>query len=185
MDEILVREYLMGRNEAMDMLIDMYKKPLYKFCFHLTKNNFDADDLFQETWIKVIKNIRRYNSGNFKGFLYKICINALRDQCRKNKRQKSKVSYLDDQSYTDRLEAAGAANCENIITGMERYNSMVMKLNAMKDHYRIPVILFYFEGMRYSMIAEVLDMSIGTVKSRIDKCRSKLREIPEVSYSVI
>jgi hypothetical protein len=62
MDEMLINEYLSGDDEAINILIDRYKKPLYKLCFNLARNNFEADDLFQETWIKIIKNIHKYKT---------------------------------------------------------------------------------------------------------------------------
>ena len=181
MDEILICEYLSGEHEAMDILIDRYKKPLYKLCFYLVRNNSDADDLFQETWIKVVRHINRYRSKNFKGFLYKICINTYRDQYRRNKKNKDMISFLEDELFADRIESMDTSSCENIVIDKERYNIMMGKLNTLKDHYRIPIILFYIEGMQYSKIAEVMNISLGTVKSRISKGKEKLKEILEVS----
>lgn len=185
MDEILINEYLSGNDDAIDIMIERYKKPLYKLCFNLVKNNFEADDLFQETWIKVIKSINRYRSKNFKGFLYKVCINTYKDQYRRKKKQKTIFSLLENEVYTNRLQSVNASNCENILINKEQYDQMLEKLGTLKDHYRIPIILFYFEGMQYNKIAEVLDISMGTVKSRINKGKGKLREVLEVSYNAI
>lgn len=185
MDEIFINEYLSGNDDAMDIMIDKYKKPLYKLCFNLVKNNFEADDLFQETWIKVIKSINRYKSKNFKAFLYKVCINTYKDQYRRKKRQKNILSLLENEMYTERLQSVNTSNCERIIVNKEQYDHMLERLNALKDHYRIPIILFYFEGMQYNKIAEILDISMGTVKSRISKGKGMLREVMEVSYNAI
>ncbi|MBN2851913.1 MAG: sigma-70 family RNA polymerase sigma factor [Clostridia bacterium] len=185
MDEILINEYLSGKDESLSILIDRYKKPLYKLCFNLVRNNFEADDLFQETWIKIIKCIRRYKSKNFKSFLYKVCINTYKDQYRKNKRQKNLFQLIEDELYIDRLNQSQSSNCESILVNKEQCNHMMKNLNLLKDHYRIPIILFYFEGLQYSKIAEVMDISLGTVKSRISKGKEKLKESMEVSYHVI
>ncbi len=185
MDEILINEYLDGKDESLDLLIERYSRPLYKLCFNLVKNNFEADDLFQETWIKIIKNIHKYKLKNFKNFLYKVCINTYKDQYRKNKRQKNLFSLMEDELYMRRLEKVQATNSENILVQKELVNYMMENLYSLKDHYRIPLILFYFDGMQYQKIAEVMDISMGTVKSRISKGKQKLKETMEVNYNVI
>jgi len=185
MDEILINEYLSGKDESINILIDRYKKPLYKLCFNLVRNNFEADDLFQETWIKIIKKIHKYKYKNFKNFLYKVCVNTYKDQYRKKKKQKNLFSLMNDELYVQRLEKAHTANCENILVNKEQHNDVIRNLNTLKDYYRIPIILFYFEDMQYNKIAEVMNISLGTVKSRISKGKQQLKKSLEVYYNVI
>jgi len=60
-DKDLIKLYKSGQQAVMEILVERYKNPLYKLCYHLASNRYDTDDLFQETWVRVVKNINSYD----------------------------------------------------------------------------------------------------------------------------
>ncbi len=153
--------------------IDKYGKRLYGLCLYLAKNSSDADDLYQETWLKVLKNLSKYDSSlEFEGWLTKICVNTYRNILRKIKRSpflifsnnEEKDKFIESLPYTE----------EDFIK--DEYFDLHESINKLPEKLRITVILFYFKDMEASKTAEIMEVPIGTVKSRLNKARKLLKE---------
>jgi len=178
-DRYIIQEYLNGRTDAIGVLFEEYKMPLYKFCYHLTINRHEADDLFQETWVRVVQNIASFDiNKKFDTWLFTIAINLYKDRYRKAKRWLKKIKmYFSDETKVEEIEGILNTNkpIEEQIEERQQREFMYKCINEMQDIYRIPVILFYFKEMSYDQIAEILNIPIGTVKSRLNSARTKLR----------
>ena len=89
-DEIF-KLFIKGDRQAMSILVEAYKNELFNLCFRLTFNQHDAEDLFQQTWVKATKNAAKYEHQSFKPWLLKICINQYRDNYRQYVKRKNHV----------------------------------------------------------------------------------------------
>lgn len=185
-DSDLIKLYKSGQQDAVEILIERYKNSLYKLCCHLTLNRYDADDLFQETWVRLVKNICYYDEIKpFAAWLYSICTNLYKDRYRSKKRWLSKIKdyFTNDkkEEEMDNIAADSSLPDEQII---DKYNSDVIRkcVNMLDDTYRLPIILYYFKELSYSDVALVLDIPLGTVKSRLSMGKKKLKQLMEVEH---
>ena len=167
-----------GDVEAMSALVDAYEKELYNFCFRLTFNRQDAEDLFQQTWVKAVKNASRYEHREFKPWLMKICVNQFKDNCKEASRRKKHMA--EDFSSTSAkdylLMAAGSG--ETVEEQAEKRHMqalLVERIAKLPERQKVPMVLFYYQQMRLSEIARVLGVPEGTVKSRISTAKSRLK----------
>jgi RNA polymerase sigma-70 factor (ECF subfamily) len=184
-DSTIISRCRAGQRELSDILVDRYKKPLYSFCWKLAGNRGEADDLFQDTWVKAIRNIHLCDAEKrFINWLFTICINLYRDRYRKVTRWLKVVkSYLSTESMETEM-----ATVESNVMGPgekslkhEQEKALRNALGTLKDPIRIPLILYYYREFSLSEISEMLGIPKGTVKSRLAAGRIRLKEIMEVT----
>jgi RNA polymerase sigma-70 factor (ECF subfamily) len=158
-------------------LMDM----LYSGALRLTRHEADAEDLLQETFAKAFAAFHQYEDGtNIKAWLFRILQNTYISSYRKTSKEpfKSSVDDLEDWELS-RLEAvsntaAPSAEVEALRNLPDKV--VVQAIHALPEEFRTPVFLADAEGFAYSEIAEILDVPMGTVMSRIHRGRKRLRE---------
>jgi RNA polymerase sigma-70 factor (ECF subfamily) len=167
-----------GDVEAMSTLVDAYKNELYNLCFRLTFNRQDAEDLFQQTWVKAVKNAARYEHRDFRPWLMKICVNQFRDNCKElSRRKKHMVEEFETTSIKDFVLAA-ADSGETVEEQVEKRHIqalIVAHIAGLPERQRVPMVLYYYQQMKLSEIAAVLNVPEGTVKSRLSLAKSRLK----------
>ncbi len=154
----------------LDAYIEKYGKRLYGLCRTLCTNKDDAEDLYQETWLKVHQKLHQYNQElEFQGWLTKICVNTYKDQYRKKK-----ISLLFDyfSSQEEKDLILNSVQEEK----KENFSDLHEAVHALPDKLKMTVILFYFQDLSLTETAKVLDIPEGTVKSRLSKARALLKE---------
>ncbi|RCX07342.1 RNA polymerase sigma-70 factor (ECF subfamily) [Anaerobacterium chartisolvens] len=185
-DKQIIKLCKSGYIDMLEILIDRHKDSLYKFCYHLSQNKLDADDLFQDTWVRTMQSIASCDEERaFSNWLLSIALNAYRDRYRKTKRWLNKLTdFFSNEEKEAALHNAPshAPPSDEQAVDNELREHLVHCINLLDDTFRIPVILFYFKQMRYEDIAEILDIPVGTVKSRLNSGKSKLRKLMEVEY---
>jgi len=153
---------------------------LYNFAFHLTYNETDANDLVQETFLKAYRFISSYVEGtNAKAWLYKILKNAFINEYRKKAKRPTKVEFedflnfqdSDDQSYVGALDLR-----QEIFSGMIG-DEVSNALNSLPVDFKTVILLCDVEGFTYEEIAKIIDIPIGTVRSRLHRARNMLKEV--------
>jgi RNA polymerase sigma factor, sigma-70 family len=154
-------------NHTPASLIDEYSDSVYKFCRNLTYSKEDADDLFQETFLKVLESPNKINlSNNPQSFLFSTALFIWKAWKRKYARHKriASIKKLDETiCNTDNIEDGYMIQEENRIVREE--------VNSLPEKFKIPIILYYTSEFSVSDIAETLKLPIGTVKSRLFKAR--------------
>lgn len=153
----------------LDQYIQRYGRRLYGLCRSLCPNRFDADDLYQETWLRVVKHISRYDpSRDFEPWLTRICVNTYRSGLRRLARS----PLLDFSSGEDkeRLLACVPAPEE------KDYGPLYEAVGRLPEKLRLAVVLFYFQGEDLASAAGILNLPVGTVKSRLSRARKLLKE---------
>lgn len=153
-----------------DQYIRKYGKRLYGLCLTLCANPFDADDLYQDTWLQVVRNISRYDeSREFEPWLTKICVNTYRNTLRRIARSPL-LNFKTNEEKDSALEAVPAPEKED-------YTPVHEAVDRLPEKLRLAVILYYFEEMDIAAVAGVLGVPEGTIKSRLNKARKLLKEV--------
>jgi len=148
-----------------------YGKRLYGLCMVLCANSHEAEDLYQETWLKVVKYIDRYDRAKeFEPWLTKICVNTYRSTLRKIARSPVFNTFSSTEEKELLLNSVPAPEGSD-------YSDLYAAIDKLPEKLRITVILFYFKDMEITAVASVLGIPPGTVKSRLNKARTKLKEV--------
>ena len=152
---------------------------LYNFAYHLTYNEDDANDLVQETYLKAYRFADSYVEGtNAKAWLFKILKNAFINEYRKKVKQPNRVDYEDIVNYhdADDTHLVGSVDLrEEIFQGMIG-DEVTKAINSLPVDFRTVILLCDIEGFTYEEIAKIIDIPIGTVRSRLHRARQMLKE---------
>jgi len=152
---------------------------LQTFAYHLTYNQDDADDLVQETYMKAYRFIDKYEKGtNAKAWLFKILKNAYINEYRKKVRQPVKVDFEDIVAYhdTDDDRLSGYSDLRQEIFENMMGDEVTTAINSLPLDFRAVILLCDIEGFTYEEIASIIDVPIGTVRSRLFRARNLLKE---------
>ncbi len=179
MDDKRLNNFLFtGDYSFAEELIREYENNLYSLCRRLARSREDADDLYQQTWLKAMQNAGSYKSKSFRNWLYTICVNTYKDQCRRAKsREKVTNDHLDTGAKDYAIESAtDGVSAESV--AIDNYTKAMLKakISRLPDKHRLPVVLHYFEGMDYKECASALGIPVGTIKSRLNSAKKKLLE---------
>jgi RNA polymerase sigma-70 factor (ECF subfamily) len=151
---------------------------LYTFAYHLTYNEDDANDLVQDTYLKAYRFIDNYIEGtNAKAWLFKILKNAFINQYRKRTKQPTRVDYEEvinfheeeDSNYSSYMDMR-----EEMFQAMMG-DEVTNAINALPVDFRVVLLLCDIEGFTYEEIAKIVDIPIGTVRSRLHRARNMLK----------
>lgn len=167
------------KDKVFDSEFVPHANALYTFAYHLTYNEEDANDLVQETLLKAFRFIESYHIGtNAKAWLFKILKNAFINEYRKKSKQPYKVDYEDIVSYhqTDDSRYVGFLDLrEEIFQGMLG-DELVKALNMLPVDFRTVIVLCDLQGFTYEEMSKIIDIPIGTVRSRLHRARNMLKE---------
>jgi RNA polymerase sigma factor (sigma-70 family) len=144
---------------------------VYRLAYRLTGNPHDAEDLTQDVFVRVFRSLHRFQPGTFEGWLHRITTNLFLDGARR--RQKIRFDGLGDGS-DERLPSAWPNPSEQLADA-DLDHDVAAALSALPPEFRAAVVLCDIEGLSYEEISEVLDIKIGTVRSRIHRGRAQLR----------
>lgn len=160
-----------------------YMGSLYSAALRMTRNAADAEDLVQETYLKAYRAFGSFQEGtNLKAWLYKILTNTFINAYRARKRrpEQSDLDEVEDLYLYRRLgglEAAAAGrSAEEEVMDLFADEDVKQALESLPDQFRIAVLLADVEGFSYKEIAEILDVPIGTVMSRLHRGRKALQK---------
>ncbi|MGB3650619.1 MAG: sigma-70 family RNA polymerase sigma factor [Rivularia sp. (in: cyanobacteria)] len=161
-------------------LMRRYQSQVDRVLYHLAPDWSDRADLAQEVWIRVFRNISRLQDPcKFRGWLSRIATNLFYDELRKRKRVVSPLSLdaprtLDDGEMDWEI-AGDTPGPEEELTTREFYEQLRLAIADLPEVFRTTIVLREIEGLAYEEIAEITGVSLGTVKSRIARARSRLQ----------
>jgi len=178
-DRVLVERLCAGESAAQRDFVDAYRDRIVTVVARVAGGHADAEDLAQETFIKAFRAIDRFagNSALFT-WLYRIAVNTARDwlDSRRRRPAVSLDAFTEDQSFDP------PSPVDTPLQDLEREDLRARVREAMQklpEPFRTTLILREMEGHSYEEVARILDISIGTVESRIFRARGKLRAIIE------
>ncbi|HYH03680.1 MAG TPA: sigma-70 family RNA polymerase sigma factor [Bacillota bacterium] len=165
-----------------ESMVKTYEKPLFQFAFRLCGNHHEAQDLLQESLYRAYKSFSRFESGTaFDRWLYQIIHNLFIDHYRKKKRRPifssidEPLQHLESEKPIELPD--WSTNPESEAVRGELGRQIQLGLEELSPEYRTAVILCDIQGLSYEEISQVLNCSIGTVRSRIHRGRKTLRRL--------
>jgi RNA polymerase sigma factor (sigma-70 family) len=144
---------------------------VYRLAYRLSGNPQDAEDLTQETFVRVFRSLADFSPGTFEGWLHRITTNLFLDMVRR--RQRIRFDALPED--TERLPGA-APSPEQVYADTHLDPQVQAALDALSPEFRVAVVLCDIEGLTYEEIAATLGIKLGTVRSRIHRGRVQLRQ---------
>lgn len=181
-DHALLEATRTGDEDAFAQLVSRYRNQITSYIYRMTSDYDGAVDLAQETFVRVYRAADRYQTSYaFSTYIYRIATNLAISELRKRKRRKlvSLTGFFQSKEGAEPQEFNPPDNkplpdCELVET--ERRLAMQRAISTLPEKYRAPLILRDVEGRSYEEISRILKTSEGTVKSRISRARSFLRE---------
>jgi RNA polymerase sigma factor (sigma-70 family) len=167
-DRDLIRLYLGGNEQAFETLLNRHKSKIYASIYMFVRDNEAANDIFQETFIKVIDTLRagKYNEeGKFLQWALRIAYNLCVDCFRKNKKRAT-VSQTDEFDIFDLLKNNESSEEDNIIR-QQTHNTLRQLLDALPQEQREVIVLRHFVDLTFKEIAELTNVSINTALGRM------------------
>ena len=157
-------------NAEFGVLINQHHQFLKQLALKLTKQMDEAEDLIQETFYKAIKNQEKYRNGtNLKGWLYTIMKNTFINNYRKKRNQNTFVDETDNNYFINSVVSTKDVSTDSLVD-----NDYLMKQIESIDRNYLEAFMMHFNGYKYEEIAEILEIPLGTVKSRIFLARKKM-----------
>ncbi len=179
-DELLIRRAQSGDEGAFEQLLLAHQKSVYNLCLRMAGNPDDALDLSQEAFIRAWRALGQYQfDAAFSTWLFRLTSNICIDFLRKQKRQQhmSLTATDEDESGEEFAVPDPAPGPEEQAVHNERRQAVARAMAALPEDYRAVMQLRAVEALSYEQIAEILDIKVGTVKSRLARARAQLRKI--------
>jgi RNA polymerase sigma-70 factor, ECF subfamily len=182
-DEALMAQAAEGHSEAFETLMTRYERPLVTFCYSFLRDQEAAEDLTQETFLRVYRNAARFRPmAKFTTWLYRIALNLCI-----NESKKRKLRYtvpLDGPAGLDpdgtRIVERIASNAAMPLNEAERHeaNMLVRRaLGYLPEEQRLTLVMVEYHGMSYGEIAEIMEVTVSAIKMRVKRSRYTLREM--------
>ena len=190
LDDELMLQFQKGDEEAFNLLVRRHHKPLINFIARFTGDRDNAEDLAQETFIRIYKSADRYRQGRakFKTWMYiiakNLCKNELRNRSRKDRFRADNT--IRNQHFTDgdseEIDIIASAPAhpsyqpEVVLQRKELNKTIQAAIEELPERYRYPLILRDIQGLSYGEISDILELRSGTTKSRINRARIMLKD---------
>jgi len=173
----LINRFKGGEETAFEGIVIKYQDRLYNLCRHMLADPHDADDAAQETFIKAYKNLKSFRpEASLYTWLYRIAVNT----CIDHKRKPFFESLFKKSSEGEEFvieQQSDLPSPERLYESKQTGVAIKLALNKLSDKLRTVIVLKEMESLSYEEISDVLDISIGTVKSRISRARDELKEL--------
>jgi RNA polymerase sigma-70 factor (ECF subfamily) len=174
-----IKQVIKGDQEAFGEIVELYKNSIFQLCFRMLGNRQEAEDIAQEAFIRAYVNINTFNQDlKFSTWLFRIATNLCIDRMRKKKPD----HYLDAEvKGTEGLTMysqipSNTPLPEEELESLELHETVQKEILKLPDKYRSAIILKYMEELSLNEISEILDLPLGTVKTRIHRGREALRQ---------
>ena len=176
-DEQLIARFQLGDVQAYDILVHRYKDQLLNFVFRFVGNRTDAEDIIQETFLRVYRNKHMYKEiAKFSTWVYTIAGNLAKTELRRRKRHKifSVSNFVNEEKDFDIPDRDHSPE-KKVDSSMQE--SIIQKaIEKLPIKFKEVIILRDIQGFAYEEISQILNIPLGTVKSRVNRGRLKLQE---------
>lgn len=180
-----INNYLAGDANALEPMVEKYKRPLYSFILKMTEGREDTDEIFQETWFRALKNIRKFKHKNFLNWLFRIAHNLVIDRARRNSKNISMQTSLGgengDATLEDHLPAPGITPAEEA-GGNSLGKQISEAVETLSPEQKEVFLLRMYGNVSFKEIAKIQKCSINTCLARMQYALAKLRSILQEEY---
>ncbi len=178
-DAELIKAYKKGDTQALEKIMEKYKTPIYSYLLKMVGSRDSANDLFQEIFLKFIKNIQSYNEEKkFANWIYTVAHNTVMDSFRKNKnRYIESLDQIKGEDFKSVAETIASKDLspENILIKTEISGKIEKAFEILSDEQREVFIMRHYWGLSFKEIAEILKVPIGTALARMSRALGKLK----------
>jgi RNA polymerase sigma-70 factor (ECF subfamily) len=167
-DQELMQRLIKGENHAFNFLVGRYKNKLFNLIYRLLKSREEAEDVLQETFLRVYREKENYNFDySFSTWIYTIALNLAKNEMRR----RNKFKFLDLELFKNNTELAAPENNNEdaLISALEKV------MDKLPERYKTVLLLREMNQLSYEEIAESVNLPLGTIKSRINRARLILR----------
>ena len=179
-DDDLIGAFRAGDGSAMEALFDRYRKPVFSWLLRMSPDRAEAEDLYQDVWLKVIRGVGGYKAGSFRAWLWRIVRNAATDRARKC----VAAPLLDEpagdeagaETRLDQVADGAAVTALARMEDAERRSFLRAAVGGLSARLREVVLLRIGGELEFREIADVLGLPLGTVLGRMNLAVRKLRE---------
>lgn len=182
-DHELVASAQKGSEKAYRELLGRYQRPVFSLVYRMLRDREQAEDLAQETFVRVFNNIERYDPKyKFSSWIFKIATNLTIDHIRKKELATvsidgSRYAVTPDEIAASTITVEGRdPNPEQLLEAKELGSEIEEAIGALRPEYRTAIVLRHVEGREYQEIADIMGLPLGTVKTFIHRARNSLRE---------
>lgn len=178
-DEALVASYAEGSNEAFDILLNRYRSKVFSYIFHIVKNQDVADDIFQETFVKIIMTIKqgRYvETGKFSAWVTRIARNLVIDYFRQEKSENLVSIDNDDVDILNRRDLSDSTIEDNMVQ-TQICNDIRRLIHSLPDTQRNVIEMRFYQNMSFKEIADATNVSINTALGRMRYALMHIRKL--------
>ena len=176
MDELLLRKAQHGDPEAFEQLITPLEQLIWRICWHYTGNRESAEDCGQETMIRIWRSLDSYRGDcALESWVYRIAANCCMDYLRKKKRDKSvSMEPMREQGFDPADPSPGT---EEQVVAADEQKRLREAITMLPEDQREALIMTQLEEVPYEEAAKLLGVSEGTIKSRVNRAKARLKEI--------
>lgn len=176
-DQELIDQCLTGRTEAFGQLVIRYQDRLYNSLVHVIGSADTAQDVVQEAFVHAFQKLGSFRGQSaFYSWLFRIALNAAISEKRKNRRMAGSVEAARESAGIEPIDARAENYPAHALEVAERQAMVHQALDQLAEEFRTVLVLKEMDGLKYEEIAEIVGCPIGTVRSRIHRARSELRD---------
>ncbi len=175
-DALLIKRAQKSDAAALEALLMLYEKRIYNIAYRYMGNEADAYDMAQESLIKMYRNIKSFKGQSaFSSWVYRLTVNTCLDGLRRRRKAPVSLDFALESGIN--FEAGDEAAPEACVLSIESAEDIQHAIDTLADDHKQVIILRDINGLTYEEIAFSLGISIGTVKSRINRGRQRLKEL--------
>ena len=179
-DEALIDAFKAGDTSAVEMLFRRYRRPVFGWLLHMTGDRADAEDLYQDVWLRIVRSASGYTAGGFRSWLWRIVRNGLIDHARKRRPALILDEPLSDEDGSEsQVDALADTALVSVLARMETEERRA-RLRVAVAGLSVPlreVVLLRIDGeLGFQEIADMLGLKLGTVLARMHHAVEKLRQ---------
>jgi RNA polymerase sigma-70 factor, ECF subfamily len=169
-EEELIFSAQKGDMQAFSELIVKYSPIVERFAIQMGNRPDEIDDITQEVFIRVYRFLNQFSQAKFTTWLYKVTLNVTRDFSRKKAGHLKRIFFLQKEPQVHPMDT------EHHILRTEEDRTLHECIQKLDEKYRIPIILHYFHDRKYDEIAEILNLNLSTVKTRLLRAKEMLKK---------
>lgn len=175
-----------GDMDAFEQIVKMYENKICQTIFFVVKNESKVEDIAQEVFIKVYKNLSKFNEqSSLYTWIYRITMNACFDEMKKEKKVYHLSTYVETDDGEQEIEYEDESqNIDDIVERKLNKEVLIKSIKSLNEEYRSLIVLRDIKGFSYWEISDILNMKLGTVKSKISRAREALKkELVRMGYT--
>ncbi|GIV05976.1 MAG: RNA polymerase sigma factor [Fimbriimonadales bacterium] len=182
-DEVLIERFKEGDEHAFDLLVRRYEQKVYQLAYRLTNNPDDAADVAAETFLRMYNSLKRFRGdAQLSTWLYRVVSNVFFDFRKRESRHQHIPLEIQTEDSEEPMELPVEDESVDIMghaLQQEQRRVLMEVIQQLPEYQRVMVVLFHIEERSYEEIAQILGLPLGTIKSRLNRARTALRQLLE------